>query len=354
MISSPDPLLSEKCAPADLPHKPGTMRERERPKADGSLPAEAGMPNLIRALLLAFVSLLLVAGCGDDSHAAAPVAMTVPAAEAPEPEDTNYGVATLPTWDTVEELESASIDRDVPYVPTRYDTVDKMLEMAKISGDDVVFDLGSGDGRIVIEAARKYGARGVGYDIDPQRITEANQNAKSAGVTDHVKFIEGDLFKADLSEATAVTLYLLPDVNLRLRPKLLAELKPGTPVVSHDFHMGDWAPDDRARVGTDTIYLWIVPANVDGRGWEWTGPDGAERTANFQQKFQTLGGTVDARDQRLRIDGGRLDGRRIAFGVTDRAGSVVERYDGVVAGNTIRGTVETLDGRRSAWQATRR
>ena len=149
---------------------------------------------------------------------------------------------------------------DVPYVPTPQSVVDAMLNMAAVNKNDVVYDLGCGDGRIVITAAKKYGARGVGIDIDPERIKEANANAKEAGVSDRVKFIEQDLFLTDFREASVVTLYLLPDINLKLRPKLLSELKPGTRVVSHAFDMGDWKPDKSVSVDSyRTIYFWVIP-----------------------------------------------------------------------------------------------
>jgi hypothetical protein len=150
--------------------------------------------------------------------------------------------------------------KDVPYVPTPQTVVDAMLELAQVKENDVLYDLGSGDGRIPITAAQKYGTRGVGVDIDPERIEEANANAQKAGVTDKVKFVQQDLFKTDFSEATVVTLYLLPDINLKLRPKLLQDLKPGTRIVSHSFDMGDWAPQQTIQVaGGGTIYLWVVP-----------------------------------------------------------------------------------------------
>jgi ubiquinone/menaquinone biosynthesis C-methylase UbiE len=149
--------------------------------------------------------------------------------------------------------------RDVPYVPTPDKVVERMLEIAQVGPNDVVYDLGSGDGRIVIAAARKHGARGVGIDIDPDRVREARDNARSAGVSERVEFREGDLFKANLSEATVVTLYLLSSVNLQLRPKLLSELKPGTRIVSHAFDMGDWKPIRTEKVGTSTVYYWVVP-----------------------------------------------------------------------------------------------
>ena len=148
---------------------------------------------------------------------------------------------------------------DVPYVPTAQTKVDEMLKLAAVTKEDVVYDLGSGDGRIVITAAKKYGARGVGVDINPERVKEANANALQAGVTDRVKFLEQDLFETDLKEASVVTLYLLPAVNLRLRPKLLGELKPGTRVVSHSFDMGDWKPDKTVEIEGAKIYYWVIP-----------------------------------------------------------------------------------------------
>jgi SAM-dependent methyltransferase len=147
---------------------------------------------------------------------------------------------------------------DVPYVPTDQAVVEAMLQLANVKKGDVVYDLGCGDGRIVITAAKEYGATGVGVDLDPQRIREANENARAAGVTDKVRFIEGDLFKTDFSKATVLTLYLFPEVNLKLRPKIL-QMKPGTRIVSHAFDMGDWEPEQTIRVGASTIYMWTVP-----------------------------------------------------------------------------------------------
>ena len=148
---------------------------------------------------------------------------------------------------------------DVIYVPTPEDVVKAMLDVAKVTKNDMVYDLGCGDGRIVIAAARDYGARGVGIDIDPQRIREARENAKAAGVTDRVKFIEGDLFQADLSPATVVTLYLLESLNLKLKPKLMSELKPGTRVVSHAFSMGPWSPEQELDIDGRRVYFWTIP-----------------------------------------------------------------------------------------------
>ena len=152
------------------------------------------------------------------------------------------------------------VKKDVPYVPTLPELVDEMLKLANVGKDDVVYDLGSGDGRLVIAAVKKFGAkRGVGVDIDPRLIKKSNENAQAAGVADRVQFIEQDLFKTDISEATVVTLYLLPDVNLRLRPKLWAELKPGTRVVSNAFDMGDWKYEKFTIFGEQPIYFWMIP-----------------------------------------------------------------------------------------------
>ena len=148
---------------------------------------------------------------------------------------------------------------DVIFVPTPQEVVDAMLKLAKVGPNDVVYDLGSGDGRIPITAAKTYGARGVGIDIDPQRIREANENLKTAGVADKVKFLNQDLFTTPIGEATVVTLYLLPSLNLKLLPKLNAELKPGTRVVSHAFDMGDIKPQQTLNVNGRTVYFWTVP-----------------------------------------------------------------------------------------------
>lgn len=148
---------------------------------------------------------------------------------------------------------------DVIFVPTPQEVVDAMLEMAKVTANDVVYDLGSGDGRIPITAAKKYGARAIGIDIDPQRIKEANENLKQAGVSDKVKFLNQDLFETNLSEASVVTLYLLPSLNIKLMPKLQKELKPGTRIVSHSFDMGDqWPPEKTQDVGGRMIYYWTI------------------------------------------------------------------------------------------------
>ena len=156
--------------------------------------------------------------------------------------------------------KAGSREPDVIYVPTPPAVVEQMLKVAKVGAKDVIYDLGCGDGRIVITAAQTYGARGVGIDIDPQRIQEANEKAREAGVTDRVRFLNEDLFEADISKASVVTLYLLDSLNEKLRPKLLRELKPGTRIVSHDFKMGDWQPEQTIEMGEHSVYFWTVPA----------------------------------------------------------------------------------------------
>ena len=151
------------------------------------------------------------------------------------------------------------VQRDVPYVPTPQAVVDAMLDMADVKGSDVVYDLGSGDGRIVITAAKKYGARGVGVEIDPALVRDATERAGAAGVSDRVRFVNQNLFTADLGEATVVTLYLLQSINERLRPKLVRELKPGARVVSHVFNMGpEWPPERTLTIGQSRVFLWTI------------------------------------------------------------------------------------------------
>lgn len=296
--------------------------------------------RLSSILLLLLVLTSTQTGCGGEarSQASASPVVDTPVAE--------------PQYESIEQFESAAIRKDVPYVPTPQETVDEMLRLAQVSRDDLVYDLGSGDGRIVITAAKKHGARGVGIDIDPTRIDEANENARAAGVTDKVKFVQGDLFNADLREATAVTLYLLRSVNLRLRPKLLAELRPGTPVVSHDFDMGEWAPDDHKRIGDDNVYLWIVPAKVDGK-WQWKDAAGRSIAATIEQAFQTFKGTATANGERFNLRNGRINGMEVSFELVragDETAPVLEQYSGKLTNGALKGRIAAGD-RQVPWLA---
>jgi ribosomal protein L11 methylase PrmA len=154
---------------------------------------------------------------------------------------------------------------DIGYIPTAHAVVEAMFALAGLTGDDILYDLGSGDGRIAIAAAQQFGTRGVGIDIDPERIREANENARRAGVSNLVEFRQQDLFESNFSEATVVILYLLPHLNLRLRPQLFRQMKPGTRVVSHDFNMDDWTPEQTMKIETEeesTLYYWVIPEDI--------------------------------------------------------------------------------------------
>lgn len=221
---------------------------------------------MTRTLAILLLCVPLFSACAQDvPAAAAPPAVTAAQAEPAADADAASGSAAadqLVYRDsyTREALPPGYREPDVVYVPTPTAVVEAMLQLARVDGNDVLYDLGSGDGRIPIAAAKRFGTRGVGIDINPVRIREANANARAARVTDLVSFREEDLFEADFSQATVVTLYLLPALNLKLRPKLLAELRPGTRIVSHAFDMGtDWEPEQTVRVDSSTIYLWTVP-----------------------------------------------------------------------------------------------
>ncbi|NPV04524.1 MAG: class I SAM-dependent methyltransferase [Syntrophaceae bacterium] len=256
-------------------------------------------------------------------------------------------------------LEWRGAFSDVPFVVTPYEIADQMIRMAGVTADDVVYDLGCGDGRLVIEAVRRTGCRGVGVDIDPARIRESRANAKAAGVEDRVRFEQQNFFDTDLREATVVLIYLLPEINIRLRPKFLEEMRPGSRLVSHAFDMGNWTPDDRALVGLRGVYLWVIPANVTG-DWTWTPAEGAgvEHTLRIRQDFQRIRGELIRPGGRTAIADAQLTGDRISFAVEDEIGGVPVRvhYAGVVAGNTITGTVGAeggVRGQRARWHAVR-
>jgi len=233
---------------------------------------------------------------------------------------------------------------DVPYVATPQDVVETMLDLAKVGPGDYVIDLGSGDGRLVVTAAKR-GAEGFGVDLDPKRIAESLENAKAAGVSDRAQFFQRDLFETDFSRATVLTMYLLPHINLALRPKVL-DLKPGTRVVSHDFDMGEWTPDERIRMTSrlthyeSNAYLWIVPAKAAGR-WQTDGatPFRFEIAQTFQ-KIRLL-----AQDGSQVADA-RLAGDKVSFTAGGRA------YEGRIDGDSITGV--SRDGADVApWTARR-
>jgi SAM-dependent methyltransferase len=253
---------------------------------------------------------------------------------------------------------------DVEYVPTPHHVVAEMLRLAETKREDVVYDLGCGDGRVVIMAAKEYGTRGVGVDIDPQRIEESRENARQAGVVDRARFLQQNLFETDFREATLVTLYLLPQLNRQLRPRLLSELRPGTRIVSHDFDMGEWYPDKVIRVPGSTyehtVYYWVVPAKVDGV-WRVNMPTPAgerQYRLHLQQQFQEVSGTISARDEELPIANATLAGDHLRYTVTTTGQSppVKMSFDGRIADDIVHGSVEVQGGPtagRHEWTATR-
>jgi len=214
-------------------------------------------------------------------------------------------------------------------VSSEYDVVRAMLTLANVTKDDLVVDLGSGDGRIPIMAARERGARGLGIEIDRGRIRQSRKNAEDAGVADRVQFRQEDLFVTPLDDVTVLTLYLLPEINLQLRPKILSQMRPGARVVSNTWDMGDWRPDQTQAIGGANIFLWVVPARVEGR-WQL---NAGGRTLDLQidQQYQTFGGTAGGAP----IAGGQLRGSRIAF--TADLGQGPQRFEGEVEGDRMTG-----------------
>ena len=225
-----------------------------------------------------------------------------------------------------EPVRVAEDDLEVPYVPTPRPVVEAMLDLAALRPDDYLIDLGSGDGRLPIAAARR-GARALGVDIDPLRVDEGITAARLAGVETRAMFRRQDLFATPLREASVVTMYLLPDINLRLRPRLLTELRPGTRIVSHAFTIGDWRPDAHRVVNAANIYLWVVPAVVAGR-WELS--DGEETMLlELGQRFQEAGGTLSAAGRSMPLREVALSGTSLAF--TADLPSGARRFSGIVA-----------------------
>lgn len=205
---------------------------------------------------------------------------------------------------------------DVPFVPTDEKSVDVMLNLAGIGPKDILYDLGSGDGRIVVAAAMDWGARAVGIEMDPLRNEEAVEYANWSKVSHMVNFVEADLLKVDFSEATVVTMYLLHSVNIELRPRLLNELKPGTRVISHAFDMGDWRADERVQFSSVNIYKWIIPAKVAGT-WEWKRNDGKVCRVELQQKYQRLSGRAWLDDQPVYLTSAKMRGVEVDLRISD-------------------------------------
>ncbi len=241
--------------------------------------------------------------------------------------------------------EREKIKLDVPYEPSSEEVVRAMLDIAQVGKNDLVYDLGCGDGRIVIAAAQKAGARGVGVDLDPERIKESLENAHKARVAHRVQFLQQDLFQTDIGKATVVMLYLWPEVNLKLRPKLLRELKPGTRVVSHSHHMGTWKADQAIRtMDGHQVYFWVIPANVTGI-WEWTMAGEKEPyVMKLSQEFQLVSGTLQSGPGVTPVKNLELRGDRLQFVVElfSKGQMRTLRFIGRVQGHLIEGTAEEV------------
>lgn len=243
--------------------------------------------------------------------------------------------------------------KDVIWLPTPDTVVEHMLKMASVGSRDYVVDLGSGDGRTVIMAAEKFGARGLGIEYNPDMVALSIRNAERAGVAHKVKFVEGDIFADNFSQATVVTMYLLPSLNLRLRPKIL-ELRPGTRVVSHSFDMAEWQPDQTITVGDSKAHLWIVPAEVAGN-WELVlATERGEETwaLKLDQDFQMLYGRVGLPEGSFRLLDGRIRGTKIRFDFIDASDNRRE-VSGSASSDHMRGTLRNHDGTSLNWSAVR-
>ena len=249
--------------------------------------------------------------------------------------------AQPPEWEPVR----GQAGKDVIWIPTPDEVVQRLLQLARVTPSDLVVDLGSGDGKIVIAAARDFKARGRGVEFNADMVELSRRNARAAGVADRTEFIRGDIFQTDYSDATVVAMYLLPDLNLRLRPTLLA-MKPGTRVVSHDFDMGDWEADELSKASLRSAHLWIVPANAGG---EWKlrfaqRPGAAEVVMKIEQRFQKIRGhAIVGSGFETTLREPRISGDRIAFAFTDEEGRLRE-FRGTVAGNRMTGEVTSSAG----------
>ncbi|MDZ7660576.1 class I SAM-dependent methyltransferase [Fodinibius sp.] len=248
-------------------------------------------------------------------------------------------------------------DLDVPYVPTPDNVVERMLDITDVESSDYVIDLGSGDGRIVIAAAKR-GASGHGIDLDPKRIAEARENARNEGVDDQIMFMKGDIFDTDFSEASVITMYLLPSVNKKLRPELIEKLQPGTRVVSHSFDMGSWKADKKVVVINDgrshDIYYWVIPAQTEGT-WSWS-YNGTDFNMTVNQRFQEISVKLtDNNNTFFDIHKAELKGKRL----TVRASNGDQNYifSGRVEGDKIYGMMQHHNGQKknfSQWSATKK
>jgi SAM-dependent methyltransferase len=248
---------------------------------------------------------------------------------------------------------------DVPFVPTPYVVIEEMLRLARVTPQDFVMDLGSGDGRVLITAAQRYGARGMGVDLDGDLVAQSLESAAAAGLAERVTFLQQDLFKTDFSRATVITMYLLPGVMMRLQPKLL-ELKPGTRLVSHDFRLGDWKPDVTTQIRKNT-FLWIVPAKVAGQWRIRVALPGGEHDIDLElrQQYQEVDGYGKFGSRHAQIWEPKLSGDQLSFIMVDdrdRENEAALYFEGRVNGDVIEGRVRRGTGNAQtvhAWRAVR-
>jgi hypothetical protein len=253
---------------------------------------------------------------------------------------------------------------DAPYVQTPWNVVEAMFKMGSVGPNDFLIDLGSGDGRIVIAAAAKHGARGFGVELDPNLVNTARREAERQGLKDRVTFLADDLFFVDLSKATVITVYMGEGVNLRLRPSLF-KLKPGTRVLSHDFDMAQWQPDEKLTVPVPNkpygaprsdVFLWVIPADASGR-WQWQAASSAtavEHSVVFEQMFQMLSGSAGTAARSAPVQNARVRGDTVSFAaLIERDGRAVRHeFSGRLQGDVIEGRV-TVEGVQTPWRATR-
>jgi len=244
--------------------------------------------------------------------------------------------------------------KDVIWVPTPDEVVERMLRMAQVGANDYVIDLGAGDGKIAIMAAKKFGARSMGIEYNPDMAKHAQHNVEKAGVTGRARIVQGDIFASDFTQASVITMYLLPALNLRLRPQILA-MRPGTRVVSHSFNMDDWEPDETSSMDGRRAYFWVVPANVAGTwAFEATGGGAAERSElTLEQRFQKLEGSIGLGQVQGGLRDTRLRGFTIAFSYVD-GNSVRRDLTGRVSGNRMEGSFRADNGTEGRWTATRK
>ncbi len=307
-----------------------------------SCPGALSRPLLhlsLRLLLLPLSVGLLTSACS----VAAPTAATA---------DTRSETTTVVADAGDYQPQRGQAGKDVVWVPTPDDVVTRMLQMAGVSSRDLVVDLGSGDGKIAIAAALQHGARARGLEYNPDMVALSQRRAQQAGVTDRVRFIEADIFKSDFSDATVVTMYLLPGLNLRLRETLFG-MKPGTRIVSHSFDMGEWEADEKAFIGSAVVFYWTIPANASG-SWMLSAPrlEGAPRSLRFEQRFQRLSGQADFGGLNASAMEPRLEGARISFSLRDQRGAML-RFEGTVDGARISGRVSRDGGAAVPFEARR-